>query len=119
MHWTWTIGLLAASCASLHAAVEVSPAAVVLDNREATQQLLVTARRPDGRPGDVTRDATYEVLDPRILAVDAAGLVRPRAEGETAVLVRHGAATVRVPVAVVGFDQPEPVSFSHQIIPVL
>jgi hypothetical protein len=105
-----------AAPASVQAALQVSPAAVTLDNPEAVQQLLV--RAPDS-PADLTRVATYEVLDPRIAAVDATGLVLPKGEGRTTVVVRRGAENASVPVQVSGLTAPPPVSFESQVIPIL
>ena len=103
-------------CGQLHArpaALHVSPAAVVLDDPEAGQQVLV------GGSADLTRSATYAILDPKIAAVDATGLVTPRAEGRTTLVVRHGKTEARVPVEVRGLLAPVPVSFESQIVPLL
>ena len=100
--------------APAHAAVRVTPSAVTLDSPEASQQLLVTLETGDG-----TRTATYEIADPAVAAVDAAGRVTPKAEGKTEVIVKHGTETVRVPVAVTGLKTPRPVSFEQEIIPIL
>lgn len=97
-----------------HAAVRVTPAAVTLDSPEASQQLLVTLDTADG-----TRTAKYEIADPSIAVVDAAGRVTPKGEGKTEVVVRHGSDTVRVPVAVTGLKSPRPVSFEQDVIPIL
>jgi hypothetical protein len=97
------------------AASTVSPAAVRLDSPEATQQLLVT----DAGPVDKTRDATYESANPAIALVDATGLVSPRAEGKTEIVVRVGADQIRVPVEVMGLLKPRPISFGNDVIPIL
>jgi hypothetical protein len=101
------------------AGVVVSPPAVSLDSPEATQQLLVTVPGPDGRPTDRTRAATYLSANPAVVSADATGLLTPHAEGKTEVEVRHGADVVRVPVEVTGLNRPAPVSFEHQVIPIL
>ncbi len=100
--------------APVRAAVVVTPAAVKLDSPEASQQLLVTADTADG-----TRAAKYAVANPAIAAVDAAGMVTPKAEGKTEIVVTLGAATVRVPVDVTGLATPRPVSFEQEVIPIL
>lgn len=99
-----------------HAAIQVSPATVVLDSPEDTLQLLVQV--PDSQ-ADLTRLATYQVTDAAIATVDATGLVRPRAEGATDIIVRHLKDEVRVPVVVRGLREPRPVSFEYEIIPLL
>ncbi len=96
------------------AALAVSPAAVLLDSPEASQQLLVTLPTADG-----TRSATYEIADPAIAAVDATGMVTPKGEGKTDVRVKFGAETASVPVTVAGLKAPRPVSFGQEIIPIL
>ena len=100
--------------APAQAAVRVTPPAVTLDTPEASQQLLVTLDTADG-----TRSAKYESANPAIAVVDASGLVTPKAEGKTEVVVRHGADTIRVPVEVTGLKNPRPVSFEQDIIPIL
>lgn len=118
MRWILTLGLLTASMPA-NAAIQVSPCAVVLDSPEASQQLLVTGRHDDGRSIDLSREVRYEILSPPIATIDAAGLVRPRGEGVTVILIRHGPNSVRVPVEVKGLIDSPPVSFEHQVIPVL
>ena len=111
-----TLALLLTLCVALppaHAQV-VTPPAVRLDSPEASQQLLVTLPAGDG-----TRSASYEVGDPAVATVDVTGLVTPRAEGRTEVLVRSGAATLRVPVEVAGLKTPRPVSFEQEVVPIL
>src|SRR4051812_46562935 len=80
------------------AAFYVSPPSVLLASPEASQQLLVTGLGSDGLRIDLTRDATFEVAEPRIVRVDSRGLVYPLAEGHTVLSARHGAQVVRVPV---------------------
>ncbi len=104
--------------ASVPAALRVSPAAFVLQSPETTQQLLVTGQQGAG-PVDFTRTAAYKVLDESVVAVDATGLVAPRAEGKTEILISHGGEQARVAVAVTGLRAPRPISFVSQIIPIL
>jgi hypothetical protein len=112
--------LLVLGCCALstsaQAALRVSPATVTLDNPEATQQVLVTS---SDSATDLTRQATYEIADPKIAAVDATGLLQPKAEGRTVLVVRHGQEQARVPIEVRGLTTPPPVSFETQVIPIL
>ncbi len=101
------------------AAPTVTPPAVKLDSPEASQQLLVTATNPTGQPLDQTRAATYEVANPAIASIDATGLISPKAEGKTEVVVKLGADVLRVPVEVTGLLKPRPISFGNDIIPIL
>jgi hypothetical protein len=104
----------------------ITPASILLDRPEATQQILVDRvaeptgnAADDGRLIDLTRTATYESLSPAIAAVDETGLVEPRGEGRTEIVVRHQGLEVRVPVEVRGLVDPVPVSFEHDVIPIL
>ncbi len=96
--------------------LQISPATISLENPEATQQLLV--RSPTSSV-DLTRLATYEVVDPGVASVGPTGLVQPKAEGRTAIVVRHGGEQARIPVVVSGLKTPEPVSFETEIMPIL
>ncbi|WP_020475503.1 DUF1549 domain-containing protein [Zavarzinella formosa] len=111
----WAVLLsLVFGIAPARAAVVVTPPAVRLDNPEASQQLLVTLPAADG-----TRTAKYEIADPAIAGVDAAGMVTPKAEGRTEVRITHSGETIRIPVEVTGLKAPRPVSFEQEIIPIL
>ncbi len=93
--------------------LHVSLPNIILDNPEATQQVLVRSSK------DLTRLVTYQIIDPKIAVVDAFGLVQPKAEGGTVLVVRHGQAEARVPIEVTGLKAPAPVSFETQIMPIL
>jgi hypothetical protein len=125
--WALAMAAGAAGASATAADLRVTPASIVLDRPEATQQMLVdTPADPtldgafdDGRLIDLTRTATYESLAPAIAAVDETGLVEPRGEGRTEIVVRHQGQEVRVPVEVRGLVDPVPVSFEHDVIPIL
>jgi hypothetical protein len=115
---TWIPGLvLLLGTAPLLAAIHVTPPSVVLDNPEATQQLLVTEDGP--RPVDRTRSATYRVTQAGVVAIDATGLMQPVGEGRTDIEVSYEGMQARVTVEVKGLLHPQPISFSTQVIPVL
>ncbi len=104
------------------AGLAISPETVQLRSPEATQQLLVS--RPSPTPGvspraDATRQASYRSLNQEIATVDATGLVQARGDGKTEIVIEFSGEEMRVPVEVTGVAQPEPVSFRHQIIPIL
>jgi hypothetical protein len=107
--------LVASSAAHAQPApLQVTPTKIALDNPEATQQILARSS-----VGDLTRTAAYEVVEPKIVAVDATGLVRANAEGRTVIVVRSGKEEVRIPVEVTGLKTPPPVSFETQVMPIL
>ncbi|MCE9531393.1 MAG: DUF1549 domain-containing protein [Planctomycetes bacterium] len=104
------------SSTPVRAALQVSPATVVLDNPEATQQLLV---RSSALPVDLTRVAMYVSADPKIAIVDSTGLIIPKGEGKTTIAVIHAGEQSSVPIVVSGLVTPTPVSFETQVIPIL
>src|SRR5260370_38954356 len=118
--WHRLLALCLWACVSshdLHAqppTLQVSPATISLDNPEAAQQILARSASLD-----LTRTATYEVLDSKVAAVDSAGMVRALGECRTAIVVRLGQEQVRLPVEVSGFQTPAPVSFETQVMPIL
>ena len=101
------------------AAFQVTPANAVLDDPEATLQLLVDGKSADGRGIDLTRAAKYRSEDPTIAVVDELGLVQPLRDGKTSIVVDHAGATHKVPVEVHGVDKPHPISFPRDIVPIL
>jgi len=111
--------LLGSGAASAQASVKVLPPAVSLRSPEASQQLLVSAPGSGDRSIDITRDVTYEIVDPDIITIDDRGLIEPLGEGQTEIVVRHGADAVRLPVEVRGIVRPPVISFQHEIIPIL
>jgi hypothetical protein len=112
-------GILSAADVPLLAAIRVSPATVSLDSPESSQQLLVFGPRDDGSERDITGAVSYQVVDARIAVIDEGGIVRPKNEGRTEVLISHGQEQFRVPVVVTGLNSPRPVSFQYEVIPIL
>lgn len=98
------------------ATLHVTPALVTLDNPEATQQVLV---RSPNLAVDLTRAATYKILDPKIASVDHTGLVQVKGAGRTTLVVAHGTDRLSVPVEVTGLAAPAPVDFATQVMPIL
>ena len=115
----FAIGIsVAFPCQAAHAqtTLHASPPAISLDNPEATQQVLIRSAKS---AVDLTRSASYEILDPKIAIVDSVGLVQPKGEGKTVLIVRHEKDEIRVPVEVSGLKTPTPVSFETQVMPIL
>jgi hypothetical protein len=100
------------------AELRVTPNAVRLDRPEDSLQLLVTdVQGPVSH--DATRSVTYEVKGAPIVRVDADGLIHPLAEGTSELVVRSGGIEIVVPVAVTSLNNPPPVSFQHEVQPIL
>lgn len=98
---------------------EVSPKSVLLKSPEGSQQLLVLQTLPDGRRQDVTRRVEFRVQDGRIATVDSRGLVKPRTDGKTELTANFEGQPVSIPVEIRGMENPQPVSFRNEIIPIL
>ncbi len=119
--WRLTLGLLASLAThACWAELVVSPTSVVLDRPESSQQLLVSFAKPGQRwTVDASRAATYDVVQPAIAAVDSTGLLQPRRNGRTEIIIRHDGQEARVPLEVRNLDNPAPVSFHNEIVPLL
>ena len=98
--------------------VRISPASITLTRPEDSQQLLVTDVEGD-RQRDLTRSVRYQVAPPVVIMIDADGLVQPLADGSTILSIFVGASETKVAVTVTGFANPPPVSFQHEIVPIL
>jgi hypothetical protein len=112
--------LLGTPClADLRIQFRSSDKPLVLETRDARQQLLAT--------GDHDRDLTREVLwssEPAgIVAIDATGRVSPVADGKAVIKARlkdqdSADATASLPVTVTRAEESAPIHFSNQIVPV-
>ena len=98
--------------------VVVSPKVVQLVGPEASEQLLILDR--SGKvTRDITRSAKIQLGRAGVIYIDSNGRVSPIKEGKTEIHIRQGNSSLRVPVEVTGLARPIPVSFRHQIIPIL
>lgn len=70
------------------AALRITPATSLLFGKQASRQLLVTARYSDGTERDITRLAKFQSNDDSIAKVSAEGIVTAERGGETAIVVR-------------------------------
>jgi hypothetical protein len=95
------------------------PPAVKIDRPERSQQLLVSVPNPDGSWSDVSRRVKFTVLPSNLAVVDAQGLVRPLTEGSGELEIRLDANVLRIPLEIVGQTSPVPVSFRHEVLPIL
>ncbi|MFN0126835.1 MAG: DUF1549 domain-containing protein [Verrucomicrobiales bacterium] len=115
----WAPVAAAQSALHLHTgAPDGQPA--TLAGRDATLQLVVTARAADARDRDATRSVLWSVDPPGVLTVSPTGLATPVADGAavvTAATPDGGAA--RVTIAVTGASSWRRASFTHDIVPVL
>jgi hypothetical protein len=94
------------------------PQKLTLKGADDAPQLLVTGERANGRPIDLTGDATYTVSDPKVARVDATGRVYPLADGTAEVTAKFGDRAVTVPLTVTATATPLPINFANHIGPV-
>ena len=103
-------------------AVEVFPARVKLEGNFSRAQLVVRQIADQGtveRAKDLTRAASYESSDPKIVTVSPAGQLLAGKNGEAVVTVKADGQTLSVPVTVAGVSESPEIGFEDQITPVL
>jgi hypothetical protein len=98
--------------------LELSPESVRLDGPRDRVQLVVLAGVGDSRR-DVTREVQWQAQDGACATVDSEGVVRATADGATQITGGWGGETIRVPATVTGINQPRPISFRLEVVPVL
>jgi hypothetical protein len=91
-----------------------------LAGRDATLQVVATARTADGREADVTRTVTWKIEPPSVLAISPAGQTTPLADGTaTLTAITADGAAASTTVIVSGASAWRRASFTHDIVPVL
>jgi hypothetical protein len=96
----------------------VEPAEILLHSASRRQQLLITARRADGKLVDVTRQAEFSLADDSIARIAGTAIVGNR-DGMTELKVVAGGRSAKVPVRVQGFERYPPVHFAIDVVPIL
>lgn len=108
--------------------LRIIPEAVDLFGPEACDRLLVLAvpertaaatASGDTRFHDVTREAQFSLNDDGFARVSPTGEVTPLQDGETSLTVDFGTQKKTIPVRIRGVNQPEPVSFQDEVLPIL
>jgi hypothetical protein len=79
----------------------------------------VEARLAGGERWDVSGRATWTVSNPKVAEVDALGTVRPRQDGATLLIARHGGRETRVPITVRGVSGAKAPRFLTEVLPIL
>jgi hypothetical protein len=100
---------------SLTEPLRIVPDAVTLIGPDAVQQLAVEGQQ-DGE--DRTSSAQFSSADEAVAVVDRSGMISARGDGKTIVRIEVEGRQVEVPVEVRAFDNPPPIHFTNQIVPI-
>ncbi|MCB1231469.1 MAG: DUF1549 domain-containing protein [Verrucomicrobiae bacterium] len=98
--------------------VEVFPPDIVLETERGKQSVVVMATYDDDTTLDVTKNATFNFADPSLIGLETRSIFKPRKDGQTELTVNVGEHAVKAPVTVKGAEQPRPVSFHLDVMPV-
>ncbi|MAG92878.1 MAG: S-layer protein [Planctomycetaceae bacterium] len=99
------------------ARLDVVPKACKLVGRSAKQRLLVTGVAPQSGLTDRTREASFQTTTPKIVRVDAQGMVEPLADGMGKVIVQVDEFRAEVSVEVIQAGELLPVDFRYDVQP--
>lgn len=98
--------------------LSITPAQATLRGKAAQQRLIVTATK-DGKAIDRTREARFESLSPKIVAVTADGIVTPVGDGTGVIVARVDGMEARANVTVAEGTRQLPVTFEKDVQPIL
>lgn len=111
---------LAASVASAQSPLtqlNVSPTDINLTTNKDRQLVVVQAVHADGITRDVSKQATFTLVNPALCRRDGTTFY-PSADGQTELKVEFGGKSVTVPVKVERAAEPRPISFKLDVMPV-
>src|SRR5262245_1678356 len=94
----------------------VQPQAVVLAGPRAMQQIVVTGKYGDGSVRDLTPLCDLALESADVADLKATGFLTPKKDGSTALVVKAGNQTARVPILVKETAKPQPISFRNEVI---
>ncbi len=121
MHPTNTIAtllLLFTTPAAFADSLTVTPTDATLRGRSARQRVIVT-RTKDGKATDRTREAQFESLTPKVVAISADGIVTPVSDGAGIIAARFDGLEARAKISVVDGTRDLPVTFEKDVQPIL
>jgi len=110
---------LAVAPADTKGKLELFPAHLVLKGREASSQVLVTLVGVDGLRTDLTNQAKFVPDRAGLIETRGEGRIFPAGDGVGVLRVEAGGLSTILPVEVKDSSKVEPVSFTHQVVPVL
>jgi hypothetical protein len=96
--------------------LQILPKEITLGDGRALQQILVTGQYADGQVRDLTPVAEFSFETADVATIDTAGMMRPKKDGTTVLVVKAGAQTTKVPITVKDIGRPRPVSFRQDLI---
>jgi hypothetical protein len=99
--------------------LQIEPARVSLNGRDAHQQLVVTLRGSDGSLRDVTSICKFGVEPEDVASITPGGAVLPTVDGQAVLRARYRDQTAEVPLRVERSSLDGPVSFRADIVPLL
>ena len=99
--------------------LEVAPGSVTLSGTRDARQLVVTGKYADGTVRDLTAVADVKVEPAGVVELQDGLFLRPKKNGTATLVVSAGGKEARVPVTVAEMDEPQPVSFRHDVIAAL
>src|SRR5262249_50335174 len=85
----------------------------------AMQQIVISGKYGDGTVRDLTPFCEISSEAATIADVGTLGFITPKENGATALVIKVGGQTARIPVLVKDMDKPSPISFRHQLIAAL
>ncbi len=98
--------------------LESQPPEIVLTNRYAYAQMLLTAQLESGERLDVTRIA-HPTAPANLATISPTGVVRPQTDGDGAISVQLGGQTLLVPVKISGQSAAYTTSFVRDVMPAM
>jgi len=111
-----TLAVAAPTCA---AELKLYPTEIPLTGPRSAQQLLVVDEEESRTVADRTTAARFVSANPKIAAVDEAGLVTPAADGETTITATANGKSATAKVRVTKAKDPTPPSFRNDVLPIL
>ena len=115
---TWVAVVLTVTELSAKTKLTVYPTTIRLTGKKAYQQLLVNAGQ-EGHEVDVTGQAKFRSVDPKIAQVTKDGRVESRGDGKGKIVVEVAGQTAEVTVEAVRSMEVAPISFELIVQPIL
>jgi hypothetical protein len=117
-YWLWSAANI---CGSEPAIIQlaVTPEKALLSGGDARIGILVTGETKDGWQLDLTRQAGFHLGDSRLAQIRSGGILEPRADGETTLLIEARGQSIQIPVKVERSSHRRPLHFEQDIVAVL